>query len=80
MVKVAGTQTYRLTEEGFRICVLFLKLSQRLYAPLTAAAVAPVPHDARLPEQHRASLDRLYAAIDHALDLLLDQLGLRPAA
>ena len=80
MVKVAGTQTYRLTEEGFRVCVLFLKLFQRLYAPLTAAAVDPVPHDARLPEPHRSTLDRLYAAVDRALDLLVDQLGLRPAA
>jgi hypothetical protein len=80
VVKVAGTQAYRLTGEGFRVCVLFLKLFHRLYAPLTAAAVGPVPHDARLPEQDRSALDRLYGAIDHALDLLLDQLGLRPAA
>ncbi len=80
VVKVAGTQTYRLTEEGFRVCVLFLKLFHRLYAPLTAAAIEPIAHDARVPEQHRSPLDRLYAAVDHALDLLLDQLGLKVAA
>ena len=80
VVKVAGTQTYRLTEAGFRVCVLFRKLFQRLYAPLTAAAVDPVPHDARLSDEHRSTLDRLCAAVDHALDLLVDQLGLRPAA
>ena len=71
---------YRLTEDGFRICVLFLKLFQRIYAPLVAAALEPVAHDARLPAERQAPLDRLYSAVDRALDLLLDQLGLRPAA
>lgn len=80
VVKVPGTQTYRLTEAGFRICVLFLKLFHRRYAPLIAAAVVPVPQDARLPEEHSATLDRLYAAVDQALDLLLDHLGLKAAA
>jgi hypothetical protein len=78
--KVAGTQTYRLTPEGFRVCVLFLKLVHRIYAPLTAAALEPVAHDARLPAERQAALDRLYVAIDQALDLLLEQLGLRLAA
>ena len=80
VLKVAGTQMYRLTEDGFRICVLFLKLFQRIYAPLVAAALEPVAHDARLPAERQAPLDRLYSAVDRALDLLLDQLGLRPAA
>lgn len=80
VVKVVGTQMYRLTEAGFRICVLFLKLFHRLYAPLTAAALDPVPLDCRLPEPHRSTLDRLYTAVDHALNLLLDQLGLKAAA
>ena len=80
VLKVVGTQTYRLTEAGFRICVLFLKLFHRVYAPLTAAALDPVPHDSRLSETHRSTLDRLYTAVDQALDLLVDQLGLRAAA
>jgi hypothetical protein len=80
VVKAAGTQTYRLTDDGFRVCVLFLKVAHRIYAPLTAAALAPVAHDARLPNDRQATLDRLYVAVDRALDLLLDQLGLRAAA
>jgi len=77
--KIDGTQAYRLTTEGFRICVLFLKLFHRIYAPLAAAVVDPAPYDARLPHDRRATLDRLYAAVDGALDLLLDHVGLRPA-
>jgi len=75
--KVEGTQAYRLTTEGFRICVLFLKLFHRVYAPLTAAAVDPVAYDSRMPDDRRATLDRLYAAVDGALDLLFDHVGLR---
>jgi hypothetical protein len=78
--RVAGTQTYQLTPDGFRVCVLFLKLFHRIYAPLTAAALDPVAHDTRLPEERHSTLDRLYSAVDRALDLLLAQLGLRPAA
>ncbi len=80
VVKVPKTQTYRLTPHGMRICVLFLKLSQRVYAPLAAANLQPIPHDAQLPEARRAHLDTLYAAVDHALDLLLDHLGFKLSA
>jgi hypothetical protein len=78
--KVEGTQTYRLTAEGFRICVLFLKLFHKLYAPLTTAVLAPVPHDARLSDSRQATLDRLYTAVDRALANLLDHVGLKLAA
>jgi hypothetical protein len=80
VVKVPKTQTYRLTPQGFRICVLFLKLVHRLYAPFSAAVVQPVPHDALLPDDRRCALDRLYAGVDHALDQLLDHLGFSLAA
>ena len=80
VLKVPGTQTYRLSAEGFRVCVLFLKLFQRVYAPLTAAALDPVPHDALLSDTRRSALDHLYAAVDSAVDLLLDYLGLDLAA
>jgi hypothetical protein len=80
VVKVPKTQTYRLTPPGFRICVLFLKLFHRLYAPFSAAAVRPVPHDALLTDDRRCTLDQLYAGVDHALDRLLDHLGFSLAA
>jgi hypothetical protein len=75
--KVEGTQAYRLTTEGFRICVLFLKLFHRIYTPLTAAAVDPVTSDTRIPDDRRATLDRLYAAVDGAINVLFDHVGLR---
>ncbi len=80
MVKATGTQTYRLTADGFHVCVLFLKLGHRIYAPLAAAALNPVAHDARLLAEQQATPDRLYVGTNHVLDLLLDQLGLRVAA
>jgi predicted MarR family transcription regulator len=80
VLKVPKTQTYRVTARGMRICVLFLKLSSRVYAPLAAANLEPIAHDDQLPASRRAQLDTLYAAVDHALDLLLDHLGFKIAA
>lgn len=80
VLKVPKTQTYRVTPHGMRICVLFLKLSSRVYAPFASAALRPLPHDATLPDSRRAHLDTLYAGVDRALDLLLDHLGFKLAA
>jgi hypothetical protein len=80
VVKVPKTNTYRLTAPGFRICVLFLKLFHRVYAPFSAAAVEPVDHDALLPDDRRCALDQLYAGVDQALDNLLHHLGFGLAA
>ena len=60
--------------------MLFLKLSRRVYAPFASATLRPVPHDDELPVARRAHLDNLYAAVDHALDQLLDHLGFKLAA
>ena len=80
VVKIPKTQTYRLTPQGFRICVLFLKLFHRVYAPFSAAALQPVPDDALLSDDRRCALDHLYAGVDRALDQLLDHLGFSQAA
>lgn len=77
VLKISGTSSYRLTQEGARICIAFLKLFHKLYAPLTAAALSPAPQDARLPDHRRATIDQLYAAIDAAIDLLLQHVGLK---
>ena len=79
VLKVPKTQTYRLTPNGLRICVLFLKVFHRVYAPLTAA-MQPFADDAHLADARRCTLDRLYAAVDQAIDQLLDHLGLTRAA
>ena len=77
--RVAGTQAYRLPSEGYRIAVLYLKLFHRIYAPLTAGILEPVPWDDRLPPERRASLDRLYAAVDRDLNQLFESVGVRLA-
>ena len=70
--RVAGTQSYCLPAEGYRIAVLYLKLFHRIYAPLTAGILEPVPWDDRLPPERRALLDRLYAAVDRDLNQLFE--------
>jgi len=78
--RVIGTQSYRLPSEGYRIAVLYLKLFHRIYAPLTAGIMEPVPWDDRVPPERRTLLDRLYAAVDHDLNRLFETVGLRQAA
>src|SRR5262249_13433376 len=78
--RIVGTQAYRLPGQGYRIAVLYLKLFPRIYAPLTAGTLDPVASDNRLPPQRRASLDRLYTAVDRALSQLFESIGVRLAA
>jgi hypothetical protein len=78
--RIAGTQPYRLPPEGYRIAGLYLKLFHRIYAPVTARTLDPVPWDDRLPPERRAPLDRMYAAVDHALNQLFESIGMRLAA
>src|SRR5438128_11912853 len=35
------SRRYRLTADGYRICVVYLKLFEKLYAPLTSAILKP---------------------------------------
>ena len=70
---------YQLTRTGFRLCVVYLKLFHKLYAPLTAGILSPFAEDAALPDEKRCQLDTLYAAIDRALQDLCDHIGLRTA-
>jgi hypothetical protein len=78
--KVEHSRRYRLLPEGYRICVLFLKLFERVYAPLTAGLLRPVTADAALAEEKRHRLDRLYQRIVTDLDALWRGVGLRNAA
>ena len=58
--KVPKTRKYRLTGQGYSICLVFLKLFERIYAPLTAGLLQPVRGDAQLQTQKQTQLDRLY--------------------
>jgi hypothetical protein len=53
-----GTQTYQLGAEGYRIAIYYLKLYQKLYAPLTAAILDPVPADNQILSHRQTKLDR----------------------
>jgi hypothetical protein len=77
VVKIEGTHRYRLTPEGFRTCVLFIKLADRIYKPLIAASTEPIDDD--LPPAKRACLDQHYATVDKAITDLFDFIGLKAA-
>jgi hypothetical protein len=76
LMRLPQTHTYQLSEHGCRLAVLYLKLYQRFYAPLTSAIQAPFPDDARLLTHQQCKLDRLYVAVDTALKKLADSLNM----
>jgi hypothetical protein len=78
--RVPHSRRYRLLPQGYRICVLFLKLFERIYAPLTAGMLSPVSADVRLPDPKRHQLDRLYQRLSTDLDALFNAVGLKTAA
>jgi hypothetical protein len=59
---------------------VFLKLFERVYAPLTAGFLSPVSANARMPDQKRSLLDRLYHRVIDDLDALVQAVGLKAAA
>ena len=80
VAKVPHSRRYRLRPQGYTICVVFLKLFERVYAPLTAGLLRPIAADVRLAEEKRHRLDRLYHQIVTDLDALLKAVGLKTAA
>jgi hypothetical protein len=77
--KLPNSRRYRLTAEGYRICLVYLKLFERIYAPLTSGIIAPAKGDRLPPETRTTQLDKLYRAVVHALDQLVDTVGLKAA-
>jgi hypothetical protein len=77
--RLPKSQSYQLSEEGYRIGLFYLKLYQRLYAPLTAAIREPVPADNEFLTNRQTKIDRLYVAVDKALQMLAKHLAI-PAA
>ncbi len=49
--KLPHSRRYRLLANDYSICLVFLKLFERIYAPLTAGLLSPVPADAKLRNQ-----------------------------
>jgi len=77
--RLDNSRRYRLTPAGYRVCVVFLKLFEKLYAPLTSAILKAFKHDQRLPDNRTTPLDKLYRRVVHALDQLVDAVGLKAA-
>jgi len=77
--KIPRSRRYRLLPQGYSICLVFLKLFERIYAPLTAGLLAAFPGDATLQHQKRSQLDRLYQRVVDDLDKLIQAVGLKAA-
>jgi hypothetical protein len=77
--KLPKSRRYRLWPQGYSICLVFLKLFERVYSPLTAGLLQPYRADSKLHQHKRTQLDRLYQKIVDDLDNLLGALGLKAA-
>jgi hypothetical protein len=77
--KLPGSRRYRLLPEGYRICLVFLKLFDRIYAPLTAGLFRPVSADTQLPDHRLSRLDHLYRRVAGTIEQLLHAVGLKAA-
>jgi hypothetical protein len=65
--------------EGYSICLVFLKLFERIYAPLTAGLLQPSSPSNKLPTERLSQLDKLYQRVVQALDDLVHAVSLRAA-
>src|SRR6266571_1432223 len=78
--KLPHSRRYRLLPNGYRICLVFLKLFEKIYAPLTAGLLHPYRGDRLLLAERLSQLDRLYQAVVTAVDNLATAVGLKVAA
>ena len=53
VAKLPSSRRYQLLPQGYSICLVFLKLFERVCAPLTAGLLSPVSADAKVPDQKR---------------------------
>ena len=77
--KLQKSRRYRLYPHGYSICLVFLKLFERIYSPLSAGLLQPYRADSKLQHHKRTQLDRLYQKIVDDLDELLGAVGLKAA-
>jgi hypothetical protein len=77
--KIPHSRRYRLLPHGYQICLVFLKLYDKIYAPLTAGILQPFAADQSVPPERITPLDRRYTAVIHALDDLVEAVGLKGA-
>ena len=75
--KLPRSRRYRLPAEGYSVCLILLKLFERVYAPLAAGLLLPVPGDTTLAHSKRSNLDRLYQRVTDDLADLVRTVGLK---
>jgi hypothetical protein len=78
--KLPRSRRYRLLPDGYRICLVFLKLFEKIYAPLAAGLLHPYRKDRLLAADRISQLDKLYQAVVTALNNLVAAVGLKVAA
>jgi len=78
--KVPHSRRYRLLPNGYRICLVFLKLFDKIYAPLAAGLLHPYRRDRTMSQERLNQLDKLYQSVVSALDQLVAAVGLKIAA
>jgi hypothetical protein len=79
VAKLPNSRRYQFLPHGYSICLVFLKLFERVYAPLTAGLLSPFKADAKLEIRKRSQLDRLYQRVVDDLDTLVRAVGLKAA-
>src|SRR6266702_1424676 len=77
--KIPHSRRYRLLPHVYQICLVFLKLYEKIYAPLTAGILQPFAADQSIPKEKITALDRRYTAVIEALDDLVEAVGLKAA-
>jgi len=77
--KLPHSRRYQLLPHGYQICLLFLKLFEKIYAPLTAGILQPFAGDKSVPLDRTSPLDRRYLAVVQSLDNLVEAVGLKIA-
>ena len=79
VVKLPHSRRYQLLPQGYSICLIFLKLFERVYAPLTAGLLSPIRTDRQIQHNKQSQLDRLYQRVVDDLDVLVRAVGLKAA-
>lgn len=78
--KLPHSRKHRLLPCGYSVSLVFLKLFERIYAPLTAGLLRPVGGDRKLQQQRQSQIDRLYQRVVDDLQKLMQAVGLTTAA
>src|SRR5215831_8706488 len=63
LTRLPHSRRYQLSPQGYSISLVFLKLFEPIYAPLTAGLLNPFRADTRLQHDRRTQLDRLYQRV-----------------